>query len=51
MVRKMAVIGVNVIQAPATTLPELDVASVTRHRTRAVAQSAHLLKQQIVDHV
>lgn len=46
----MAVIGVNVIQAPAIILLELDVASVTMHRARAVTQSAHPQKQRLTDH-
>ena len=45
----MAVIGVNVIRAPATIPLELDVAKLPMHGARATAQAAHPQQQRLMD--
>ena len=50
VVKGMAVIGVNVMQAPATTLLELDVQSPPMYQARAIVQAAQHQQQCPMDH-
>lgn len=50
VVKEVAVTGVSVIQASATTLRDLDVLRLPMPRARPIAQSAHPQQQHLMNH-